>query len=240
MSESSRFRKFLLAPTLAFAMLFPVGCSPAETSIVVDTQNVAGQSEATIEETVVEAIPLAENIADGVILHAWSWSFATIEANLEDIAAAGYSAIQTSPIQEAYVGDGGGMQIGDTATSVNHGQWYYLYQPISWDIGNYQLGTEAEFVSLTTAAHELGLKIIVDVVVNHMTSMEDSISPSVADIPDVFHDECTVYRWQSRENVTQCYLLGLVDLRTGNPLVQAGLSDMLLQMIDDGADGFRF
>ncbi|MDD6858795.1 MAG: hypothetical protein PUD71_10575, partial [Lachnospiraceae bacterium] len=42
---------------------------------------------------------LADNVADGVILHAWNWSFSQIMAELPNIAEAGYTAIQTSPIQ---------------------------------------------------------------------------------------------------------------------------------------------
>ena len=34
---------------------------------------------------------------DDVILHAWSWSFDTIAANMKDIADAGYAYVQTSP-----------------------------------------------------------------------------------------------------------------------------------------------
>ena len=42
---------------------------------------------------------------------------------MQDIAYAGYSTIQTSPINECFVGADGGMQIsGD-------GKWYYHYQP---------------------------------------------------------------------------------------------------------------
>ena len=48
---------------------------------------------------------------DEVILHAWSWSFDTIAANMADIAAAGYAYVQTSPAQACYVGEGGGMAL---------------------------------------------------------------------------------------------------------------------------------
>ena len=43
---------------------------------------------------------LAQNIQDGVILHAWNWDYDTIAENMADIAAAGYSAVQTSPVQQ--------------------------------------------------------------------------------------------------------------------------------------------
>ena len=75
---------------------------------------------------------------DEVILHAWSWSFNTIRENMADIAAAGYTLVQTSPAQQCVTetrGDkGGGNQI------FGKGYWYYHYQPTDWKIGNYQLG----------------------------------------------------------------------------------------------------
>ena len=54
---------------------------------------------------------LTEKVEDGAILHAWCWSFQTIRENLENIAKAGFSAVQTSPINECLVGDNGGMQL---------------------------------------------------------------------------------------------------------------------------------
>ena len=76
---------------------------------------------------------LRDNIEDGAILHCFSWSFRTIEESLEDIAMAGYSAIQTSPINACYDGGNAGMDL------YGQGKWYYHYQPTDWTIGNYQL-----------------------------------------------------------------------------------------------------
>lgn len=39
---------------------------------------------------------LVDNVQDGVILHCWNWSYSNISANMEAIAEAGYSAVQTS------------------------------------------------------------------------------------------------------------------------------------------------
>lgn len=61
----------------------------------------------------------------GAILHAWDWSFKTIEDNLDAISNAGYTAIQVSPIQGNKDGS-----ITDTK------RWWILYQPINFKIGN--------------------------------------------------------------------------------------------------------
>lgn len=46
---------------------------------------------------------------DDVILHAWTWSFDTIAANMKTIAESGYDYVQTSPAQACFVGEDGGM-----------------------------------------------------------------------------------------------------------------------------------
>lgn len=50
----------------------------------------------------------------GTILHCWCWSFKTIEDNIEKISEAGFTAIQTSPANECFVGDNGGLEIMST------------------------------------------------------------------------------------------------------------------------------
>ena len=56
----------------------------------------------------------ADKVEDGTILQAFSWDFKTIKASLPDIAAAGFSAVQTSPINEIKKGDGGKMSLKST------------------------------------------------------------------------------------------------------------------------------
>lgn len=97
-------------------------------------------SSAEIAETASsdEAAP-KDTIEGGLILHCWCWNFNNIKENIPRIAEAGYAAVQTSPINAVIKGDNGGMEI------YGNGKWYYHYQPTNYTIGNYQLGTEAEF-----------------------------------------------------------------------------------------------
>ena len=106
---------------------------------------------------------LADNVADGVILHAWNWSFSQIMAELPNIAEAGYTAIQTSPIQRNKEGD----NVPDTSA------WWKFYQPTNFEIGN-KLGTRDQFKQLCTEAHKYGIKIVVDVVANHLANVNGS------------------------------------------------------------------
>eukprot|EP00833_Pecoramyces_ruminatium_P016260 jgi/Orpsp1_1/1190292/evm.model.d7180000078054.1 len=104
---------------------------------------------ATYFKTIEAVVYHADRIEDGAILHAFSWSFNTIKAKLPDIKKAGYTAIQTSPIQECLVGNDGNKYFGN---------WEFEYQPISQNIGNYIVGTEDEFKSLCAAAKQYGIR----------------------------------------------------------------------------------
>lgn len=171
----------------------------------------------------------------GAILHAWCWSFNTITENLQDIADAGYTSIQTSPINQCKVGEDGGMEL------YGNGKWYYHYQPTDYVIGNYQLGTLEEFKTMCQKANELGLKIIVDVPMNHVSSDMSVVSENITNLCDEpFHGRGGIASYASRKQVTQNDLLGLHDLNTQAPEVQQYIFNYLKACLDAGASGFRF
>lgn len=180
---------------------------------------------------------LLDNVEGGLILHCWCWSFNSIKENMENIAKAGYTAVQTSPINEVYQGDGGGLAInGDNAD----GKWYYHYQPTAYTIGNYQLGTEDEFKAMCKEAHNYGVKVIVDVVANHTTSSNSAVSSSLRNIEGgLYHNYNGAQDKASRKSVTQWYS-GMPDTNTQNPAFQSVILNYLKQCIADGADGFRY
>ena len=132
-------------------------------------------------------LAICEELKGGTILHAWSWSFKTIKDNIQEIEEAGYDAIQVSPPQECKVNkecckckqEG---KIGCTCFSEN---WYYLYQPTNFKIGNYSLGTKEEFEEMCAVAKQHNIKIIVDLVLNHVSIDLNSVSDDVKKIPNV-------------------------------------------------------
>lgn len=219
-----KFRnRFLSAALSALLLLTAFSCA------------VGAQPLPAQESTAAGSYGLTEKVEDGAILHAWCWSFQTIKENLENIARAGFSAVQTSPINECLVGDNGGMQL------MGNGKWYYHYQPIDYKIGNYQLGTEQEFRELCDEAHKYGIKIIVDVVANHMTSSTGSIKSYIKNMEGgAFHKGGGISDYGDREDVTQNSLLGLIDLNTQNPNIQQLILNYLKQCVAAGADGFRY
>ncbi len=178
---------------------------------------------------------LAEETQNGAILHAWCWSFNTIKKNMSEIAAAGFSAIQTSPISQCLVGDDGGLEI------MGKGKWYFHYQPTKYVVGNYQLGTEKEFIAMCEEAHKYGIKIIVDTVINHCTATWNAIDEGLKNIEgDGFHAQDGYWSETDRFEETQYALSGLWDLNTQNPKVQQLILDFLKRCVEDGADGFRY
>ena len=183
-------------------------------------------------ETIVASSNQQVSMKDGTVLHAWCWSFNAIKENMAAIKEAGYTSVQTSPINAVVVGNGGDKKFTN--------QWYYHYQPTAYTIGNYQLGTEAEFIEMNRVAEQYGIKIIVDAVLNHTTSDYSKVSSKIKSINNWTHGADRISNWNSREEVTQKSLLGLWELNTQNPEVQQYLLKFLKNAVSDGADGFRY
>ena len=173
-----------------------------------------------------------DDMADGAILHAWCWSFNTIRENMADIAEAGYTSVQTSPANTCVVGNGGNLNFTN--------QWWYHYQPTDYTLGNYQMGTAAEFASMCDVAEDYGIKIIVDVIANHCTSNYNLISSNIKNQSNFFHTNTPITDWSSRYQVTQLSLLGLWDNNTQNTTVQNYIKNYLQTCVSLGADGFRY
>lgn len=202
-------------------------------------QTVAAESSvAVVSSSDIEA---EDNIQDGVTLHCWNWSFNNITANMDTIAAQGYTAIQTSPIQFAKESTSG-----KTVGSV----WWIYYQPAGFFIenntGRSALGTKAEFEAMCKKAHEKGIKVIVDVVANHMgnetkNNLSSAIVPELRNDSSCWHDITrNTTDYSNRYDITQYCMDGVPDLNTGNSKVQNYVLNYLKECIDAGADGFRF
>lgn len=192
---------------------------------------------------------LQNNISDGVILHALCWGYSEIEKNIPAIAAAGYSAVQTSPVQQPK----------DVNTSTNvSGQWWKLYQPVSLSIAKDSwVGTAKELQSLCETAHKYNVKIICDVVTNHLgASNENSYNELAAEVKTYeptlwngtgkvagnpyFHNPSGTASDSNATTVTQYVSSSCPDLNTGNTTVQGRVVSLLKECIDCGVDGFRF
>ena len=177
---------------------------------------------------------------DATILHAWCWSFNTIKENMKDIAAAGYTYVQTSPANTCFVGEDGGMQI------FGHGKWYYHYQPCDWKIGNYQLGTRDEFIAMCAEAKKNGVKVLVDVLPNHTgfdtTAVAEDFIKAVGGRENLYHANGLnpIKDYNDRWDCTTGGVGGLPDVNTENPDFQHYFMLYVNDLIACGANGFRY
>ena len=163
---------------------------------------------------------LKDKIQDGVILHCFDWTLADIQEEIPNIAKAGFTAVQTSPVHER-AGKG----------SV----WYDVYRPYDFKIGN-GLGTEADLKALCAKAHEYGVKVIVDVVANHTDY--GNVASRLLD-ESLYHERFGVGNWHDRHQVT-FGMIGMWDLDTNNPTVQAIIKQYIQDLKACGVDGVRW
>ena len=179
-----------------------------------------------------------ENVHDGAILQAFCWSFNTIADNMAAIADAGYTAVQTSPINECL----------DTNPGKNlhgpDGMWYYHYQPTDWVIGNYQLGSRDEFKHMCDVADEYGIAVIVDILPNHTTTSLNNVSDKLYEAAggkdSLYHTTgMTAGGYSDRLELTYYQMGGLPDVDTENISFQEYFFEFLKDCVYLGADGFR-
>lgn len=163
---------------------------------------------------------LKDNIQDGVILHCFDWTLADIQEEIPNIAKAGFTAVQTSPVHER-AGKG----------SV----WYDVYRPYDFKIGN-GLGSEADLKALCAKAHESGVKVIVDVVANHTDY--SNVAARLLDV-SLYHQLNHGINWNNRNDVTHGEI-GMKDLDTNNPTVQAIIRKYIQDLKACGVDGIRW
>lgn len=254
-------RKSKKARTLAMLM----GITVASASISFSGFTLQSNGNVSTKETTISAATqnygLVDNVQDGVILHCWNWSYNNIKSNMKLIAQSGYSAIQTSPVTQpkdySYKGETE-LNVGiPDGCGGSEGQWWKLYQPVSMNIcdnGQSFLGTKSEFKAMCEEAEKYGVKVIVDIVANHManiTGWKNKLSdvseqvgaycnPDMLTDPTYWHiNDTQCWFSDGRYDITQG-TIGMPDLNTADKRVQNMVLGLLKECVDCGADGFRF
>lgn len=237
--------KRILAATLSLSLIL----GGAGTSFSVQAEETEDRKQAALETQYHELEDISDSadvsrasIHDGAILHAFCWDFNTIKDNMEAIAEAGFTAVQTSPINEC-LSTHDALSLDGTLNGTD-GMWYYHYQPTDWKIGNYQLGTREEFKAMCDEADKYGIGVIVDILPNHTTPTDDQISQDLIDAAGgwdkLFHKEYKDgVNYNDRVSVTYNCMGGLYDVDTENPDFQNYFYAYLEDCINCGADGFR-
>lgn len=238
--------KTLRILSLIMVLCMVLSCSVYANAAVIDSKSTSSDYE--------NSTGIQTSTQDGVILHAFCWSYDTIKDNLSAIAEAGYSTIQTSPVQQPK----------------NYGNWYdvtgqywKLYQPLSYSVATESwLGTKEDLTELCEEAHKYGIKIICDVVMNHLGNNINgdtgTLYDGIADVfPEIYKDyEEEFYKKtgnakylhncynnaldSNAQSITQGYVNKLISLNTGSEYIQNLQTGLLKECVDCGVDGFRF
>ncbi|XP_037954810.1 alpha-amylase 1-like [Teleopsis dalmanni] len=94
------------------------------------------------------------------IVHLFEWKFLDVaEECINFLGPNGYAGVQLSPVTEHLV----------VRTARYSHPWWERYQPISYKIAT-RSGSEDEFLKMTRACNAVGVRIYVDVVLNHMAA----------------------------------------------------------------------
>ena len=176
------------------------------------------------------------------ILHVWSWNFPTIADNMKQIADAGFTMIQTSPVNACFSPEGGNIRIFDE----KEGNWYHYYQPTDWTVGNNIVGSEAEMKAMLDSAAKYDIRVLVDVLPNHtafdISLVSNEFYAAVGGKEKMFHSN-GLEGISDYNNRTQCTLQGvggLPDVNTENPLFQKYYMQFVNKLLEMGVRGFRY
>ena len=176
------------------------------------------------------------------ILHVWSWNFPSIADNMKQISDAGFTMIQTSPVNACFSPEGGNIKIFDE----KEGNWYHYYQPTDWTVGNNIVGTEEEMKAMLDSAAKYDIRVLVDVLPNHtafnIDLVTDEFYAAVGGRDKMFHSK-GLEGIQDYNDRTQCTLQGvggLPDVNTENPLFQKYYMEFVNKLVNMGVRGFRY
>ena len=131
---------------------------------------------------------------------------------------------------------------------------YHGYDVTDYFTVNPEYGTNEDFQALIAAAHERGIAVIIDLVVNHTSSENPWFIASAAGNPEYrdwyrWDDSCPIYRGPWGQPVwirydDSCYYAvfweGMPDLNYENPAVMSEMTDIARFWLEVmGVDGFR-
>lgn len=186
----------------------------------VSTPQITYAQEATVTDS---EYSLAENVQDGVILHCFDWTYQQIIDELPNIAKAGFSSVQTSPAQVAVKGN-----------SI----WYYLYQPNGFYVADSGLGSEEDLKRLCKEADKYDVKVVVDVVANHLAGDHSNIDWELKN-SQYWHNAGSKIDYSNRWQITHGDI-GMPDINSENDFVQQKVKNYIQQLKKDGVDGIRW
>ncbi|TQN31653.1 alpha-amylase [Haloactinospora alba] len=176
-----------------------------------------------------------------VMAHMFQWPWDSVARECTDfLGPNGYDGVQVSPPQEHVVLQGEGFP------------WWQDYQPVSYQLDS-RRGDRSDFSEMVATCNEAGVDIYVDAVLNHMTGsgsvesgpgsagseFEKYSYPGIYENSDFSECRADISNWDDPDEIRNCELLSLADLRTGEEGVRSTLTGYLNDLIDLGVAGFR-
>ncbi|XP_055587971.1 alpha-amylase 2-like [Uranotaenia lowii] len=171
------------------------------------------------------------------IVHLFEWKWNDIANECENfLAPRGYAGVQVSPPSENVI--------------VPNRPWWERYQPISYRLVT-RSGNEAQFTDMVRRCNNVGVRIYVDAVINHMNAVSGTGTggstanvgslnfPAVPYGPGDFNPECPISNYNDPVMVRNCWLVGLPDLNQGTTWVRDRIVDYMNHLISLGVAGFR-
>ncbi len=154
--------------------------------------------------------------------------FKGVTDKLDYLKELGVNTIWITPIVENVKG----VTVGDGTGEVPFYAGYHGYWASDFEKLNPALGTEAEFETLISTAHEKGMKVMVDVVVNHAGyGMEETDK-----FPGMLRDKADV---DEKNHELGGYQAGLPDFLTELPEVRDKIINWQVEWAKKGVDFFR-
>lgn len=212
--------KRILSLVLAICTILSVLCGFSFTASAAEIEYVEVAANTELAETGAN-YGLMKNIQGSAILHCFDWKYNDIKAELKSIAEAGFTAVQTSPAQPA-----------------NSGCWWWLYQPKGFYVGNNSLGSKADLQALCTEADKYGIKVVVDVVANHLAGDHSDIQNELKDW-QYWHSHGGSIDYSNRWQIHQGEI-GMPDINSEHSFVQQKVSDYVKELASIGVDGIRW
>uniref|UniRef100_A0A2K6V3L2 Alpha-amylase n=1 Tax=Saimiri boliviensis boliviensis TaxID=39432 RepID=A0A2K6V3L2_SAIBB len=183
------------------------------------------------------------------IVHLFEWRWVDIALECERyLAPNGFGGVQVSPPNENLVVHNPSRP------------WWERYQPISYKLCT-RSGNEDEFRNMVTRCNNVGVRIYVDAVINHMCGNGAGAGTSSTcgsyfntgnrDFPAVpysgwdFNDgKCKtgsgdIENYNDANQVRDCRLVGLLDLALEKDYVRSKIAEYMNHLIDIGVAGFR-
>lgn len=147
--------------------------------------------------------------------------------------------LQVSPVNEHVVVEGR--------------PWWERYQPVSYKIQT-RSGNEEDFLDMSRRCNANGVRVYVDVVLNHMVGESpepikgtagSKANPTKFSYPGVpfskahFNPPCVIENWGDRKHLRNCELNKFRDLNQSLPYVREKQVEFLNRLVDLGVAGFR-